>query len=82
MESIALASGAKEITDIIDATSYDDSSRTRKPYLGEIVVWQNTAGYTLATKVVAIDIRKPDGGSDTLTLDYKIAPNKSASFAQ
>lgn len=82
IRTVALASGVREIIEIVDASSYDTSSRVRMPYLSEVVVWQNTAGYYLATKVVAIDVRGPSGGSDTLTLEYKIAPNKSASFAQ
>jgi hypothetical protein len=82
IRTVALASGAKEINEIIDATLYDTSSRVRSPYLGEIVVWQNTAGYYLATKVIAIRVRGPNGGSDTLTLEYKIAPNKSTFFTK
>lgn len=82
IHAVTLASGAKEIIEIIDAASYDTSSRSRSPYLGEVVVWQNTAGYYLATKVVNINIRDSKGGSDILTLEYKIAPNKSPSFAQ
>jgi hypothetical protein len=80
IRSVALASGAKDIVEIIDAATYDTSSRTRHPFLGEIVVWQNTAGYFLATKVIAIDVRGPNSGADTLTLEYKIAPNKSTFF--
>jgi hypothetical protein len=81
IRAVAIASDAKDIAEITDATVYDSSSRVRSPYLGETVVWQNTAGYYLATKIVAIAVRGPSGGSDTLTLKYKIAPNKSVSFA-
>ncbi len=82
IRTVALASGARDIAEVTDAAAYDPSSRVRSPYVGEVVVWQNTAGYYLATKVLAIDVRGPGGGSDALTLSYKIAPNKSASFAQ
>jgi hypothetical protein len=81
IRTVALALGIKEIIDVIDASSYDNSSRTRAPYLGEIVVWLNTAGYYLATKVVAIGKRDLNGGASLLTLEYKIALNKSVSFA-
>lgn len=44
IRSVALALGAENITDITDGSVYDTSSRVRSPRLGEIVVWQNTAG--------------------------------------
>ena len=80
--TVALATGATEIKEIINAAAYDSSSRVRSPYLGEIVVWQNTAGYYLATKIEAISARALTDSSDSLTVEYRIAPNKSSSFAQ
>lgn len=81
IRSVAIASGISSISEITDATQYDPSSRVRSPYVGEILVWRNTAGYFLATKVIAIGVRGPNGGADKLTIEYKIAPNKSSSFA-
>jgi TIR domain len=80
IRSVAIASTVANIAEISDAAQYDPSSRVRSPYIGEIVVWQNTAGYFLATKVISIGVRGPNGGNDELTVEYKIAPNKSASF--
>jgi hypothetical protein len=82
IRSVALALGAKEISDIVDASSYDTSSRVRKPYIGEILVWQNTAGYYLATKVEKLQSRGHGASSDEITFTYAIAPSKSASFAR
>ena len=82
IRSVALALGAKEITDIVDASRYDTSSRTRTPHLGEIVVWQNTAGYYLATKVEKLQSRGHGSPSDEITFTYAIAPSKLASFAK
>ena len=79
IRSVALALGVANITDITDAAIYDTSSRVRSTQLGEIVVWQNTAGYFLATKIEKIQSRWLS--VDEITLSYVIAPNKSASFA-
>lgn len=81
IRSVALALGAVNITDIIDAAVYDTSSRARSPQLGEIVVWQNTAGYFLATKIEKIQSRGHGCSADEITFSYAIAPNKSVSFA-
>jgi hypothetical protein len=80
IRSVALAVGASIIADVQDATQYDASSRVRTPHVGEIVVWQNTAGYFLATKVLSVQVRGPGNALDQVSLEYKIAPTKAASF--
>lgn len=81
IRSVAIAVDAKQIDEIKDATQYDPSSRVRTPHVGEILVWQNTAGYFLATKVLSVQVRNPGASSDEITVEYKIAQTKSASFA-
>lgn len=81
IRSVALALDVSEITDIVDATSYDTSSRVRTPQLGEIVVWQNTAGYFLATKIEQLQKRSHGSPSDEVTFSYVIAPGKRARFS-
>ena len=81
IRSVALALGVENITDITDASAYDTSSRVRHPRVGEIVVWQNTADYYLATKVEKVQIRGYGDAKDEIVFSYAIAPNKSASFA-
>lgn len=80
IRSVALALGAHEIAEIADASSYDSSSRVRSPRTGEIVVWQNTLGYWLATKVEALQSRGHGVEHDKITFSYAIAPHKSADF--
>jgi hypothetical protein len=80
IRSVALAVGASVIADIQDATRYDASSRVRTPHVGEILVWQNTAGYFLATKVLSVQVRGPGNALDQVSLEYKIAPTKATSF--
>jgi TIR domain len=80
IRSVALAVGANVIADIQDAAQYDASSRVRTPHVGEILVWQNTAGYFLATKVLSVQVRGPGNALDQVSLEYKIAPTKATSF--
>ena len=81
IRTVALAVGATRIEDIVDATIYDTSSGSRTPQLGEIVVWQNSSGYYLATKIERAAARSHGAGRDEVVFTYKIAPSKSASFA-
>lgn len=81
IRTVALAIDAKEIADVTDASQYDTSSRVRTPKLGEIVIWQNTAGYYLATKVEKLQSRGHGCPADEMTFSYVIAPSKSSTFA-
>lgn len=80
VRTIALAAGVKEISEIQDAGIYDTSSRVRSPHLGEIVVWRNTAGYYLATRIDALKSRGHGDAVDEVSFSYDIAPSKLASF--
>ena len=79
IRTVALAVGVQEISDIEDASMYDTSSRVRSPRLGEIVVWQNTAGYYLATKVERTQVRG-EASHEEVEFSYAIQPNRTASF--
>jgi hypothetical protein len=80
IRSVALAIGVQDIHEIGDAAIFDTSSRVRTARLGEIVVWQNTAGYYLATKVVRIEIRGDASQKDEMEFSYVVQPNRSRSF--
>ena len=80
IRTVALAVGIGEITDIVDASVFDTSSRVRSPHLGEIVVWQNTAGYYLATKVTRLKSRGHGDTVDEVEFSYVIQADKSTSF--
>jgi hypothetical protein len=80
IRSVALATGIQDIYDIDDASSFDPSSRVRTPRLGEIAVWQNTAGYYLATKVLRIEIRGVGHERDEVEFLYVIQPDRGISF--
>jgi TIR domain len=80
IRTVALAVGIGEISDIVDASAFDSSSRVRSPQLGEIVVWQNTAGYYLATKVTRLKSRGYGDTIDEVEFSYVIQADKSTSF--
>ena len=80
IRSVALAVGAKNFRDVVDAAAFDTSSRVRTPRLGEIVVWQNTAGYYLATRIEALKSRSHGSAVYEVVFSYAIAVGKSASF--
>ena len=80
IRTVALATGVAHIADMGDAAIYDTSSRTRMPHLGEILVWRNTAGYYLATKLEKLESSDQGASIDEVTLSYVIAPHKSANF--
>lgn len=80
IRSVALAVGVKHIADITDASVFDASSRVRTARLGEIAVWQNSAGYFLATKVEHLQRRRHGGQQDEVRFSYVIQPNRTAAF--
>ena len=77
-EHAVRAIGVNKIAEIVDASAYDTSSRARSPMLGEIVVWQNTAGYYLAMKVEKLQSRGHGDSTDEITFTYEITPNVSS----
>jgi hypothetical protein len=81
IRSVALVTSGHEIKDIQDATLFDSSSRVRTPRVGEILVWRNTSGYYLATKVLAVRVRVPGHSFDEVRIEYRISTLNSACFS-
>jgi hypothetical protein len=82
IDCIAVAYGAKEINEIVDAFSYDFTSRHRHALLGEIVIWQNKNGYFAATKILSIKNRGSNAIKDELIFEYRILTNGSSDFSK
>ncbi|MCE8019307.1 toll/interleukin-1 receptor domain-containing protein [Halomonas sp. MCCC 1A11036] len=80
VNTVALAEDVQEISDIEDASLYDTSSRVRRPYIGDIVVWRNQTGYYAATKLEHVEARGYGSKKYALRFSYVIAPNKTSSF--
>ena len=79
IRTVALVTDTRDISAIADASSYDSSSRVRSPHLGEIVVWQNTAGYYAVTKIEGLKARTHGDPYDEVTFSYAIQSNRSPS---
>jgi len=80
IRTVALANGIHAISDIEDASIYDTSSQIRSPRLGEVVVWQNTAGYFAATRIERLKSRGHGDSVDEVVFSYVIQPNRTSSF--
>jgi len=81
IESIAFAKGCSEISDITDADAFDYSSRTRRPKIGQIIIWRNINGLCAATKILSIkdDSRRSD--VDELSFEFVILPDGTRNFS-
>jgi hypothetical protein len=85
IRSVALATGIDRIEDIRDVRQFKlvsdaNSSRTRTPKTGEVLVWENQSGALLATQVVAVNSRSHGDPKDSVTLRYVIAPPGAQTF--
>lgn len=82
IKTVAIAVDTKNIKEILDASVYDTSSRARSPQLGEIAIWQNSAGYYLTTKIEKIQSRSHGCQSNEVVFTYEINSMKKATFAE
>ncbi len=80
VDAIALAKGAKGISDVTDAASHDFSSRVRSPDIDQVVIWRNSSGLYAATQIVAIKDDSRGDDADELIFDYVILPNGRTDF--
>jgi hypothetical protein len=80
IRTVALATGARSFGDVNDASIYDTSSRVRTPQLGEIVVWQNSAGYYALVRIDSLKARGHGDPQDEVIFTYVIQTNRTASF--
>lgn len=77
IRTVALARDVGNVSEIIDASAYDVSSRSRSPHIGDIVIWQNSAGYFMAAKIKSISLRSHGRENDEVHFSYEIFPSKS-----
>lgn len=81
IRTVAIADGVKSFGEITNAAAHDTSSRHRQPHLGELVIWQNTAGYYAVTQVEAIKSRGHNDPVDEITFSYVIGTKKGVDFS-
>ncbi len=76
---VAIAKGAKEIDEVVDPQSYNFSSRTRTPQIGEIVIFKNTSGFFMAAKIEKVESSSRGFLSDRLVFSYAVlSPSDSS----
>lgn len=82
IDSLALAKGVSEISEIEDVTIFDYTSRCRSPHEGQIVIFKNTNGIYAAVKVLDIkdDSRLDD--RDEIMFEYIIQSDGSVDFSK
>lgn len=80
IRTVALATGARVFSDVQDADVYDTSSRVRAVRIGEIVVWQNSAGYYALVRVDGLKSRAHGDPKDEITFTYVIQRDRTSSF--
>ena len=76
-----MAVDAKRLSDIVDASIYDFSSRVRYAHEGQFVVMQNAAGYFATLYVVDVRDQERSDNCDELTFDYWILTDKTRDFS-
>ena len=82
INGVALARRCTSISQVRDASSLDYTSRTRTPFLGQIVVLRNIEGFYAALQVLGIkdDSRHDEG--DEIRFRYAIQSDASADFTE
>lgn len=80
ISGIALAKEADRIEAVKDAAAYDYSSRTRRPQVGQVLLWRNQNGLYAATRILAVADDTRGAGHDELRFEFRIL-EKGTSFA-
>jgi len=79
---VALAYGLSDKTEIVDASSYDMSSRVRTPQEGEYVILKNKNGYFAVIKILNVKDRTRSDNKDELSFEYWIQTDKTSNFSK
>ncbi len=82
IESIALAVGASEISEVRDAARFDYSSRSRSPREGQILLLRNVHGLYAALKIRDVKSAGHSDSVDEITFDYVILDDGSRNFSE
>lgn len=80
IHGVAIARGASNFAEITHASSYDFTSRSRTPRVGEIVVLRNTNGFYAAVQILQVKDDSRGATSDALTIRYLVLPDSSNNF--
>ncbi|WP_326522955.1 TIR domain-containing protein [Sphingomonas sp.] len=81
IHGIAIARGAGEIGEVVDATAHDYSSRVRTVKTGEVAVIRNVEGFYAAVRVLKVEDDSRGAASDALTIGYRILADGGTDFS-
>lgn len=81
INGVAIAKGGSRIAEIEDASTYDFTSRTRRPRVGEIAVLRNSDGFYAALEILDVKDDTRGANYDALTFRYSIQSDGSPRFA-
>jgi hypothetical protein len=81
IHGVAIATGARQIADVKDESTYDFTSWSRTPEEGEVVILQNVNGFYAALRIIEVKYKGPDD-CDELRFEYAIQSDGSASFEE
>jgi hypothetical protein len=83
IQGIALASGAQSLADIVDASKYDFTSRSRTPRVGEFLILRNSSGFYAAVKILEVTPRNAGkDGVAVLKFFYIILDDGGSDFSK
>lgn len=80
VETIALAKGITNIKDVEDASIFDDSSHSRTPDEGQIIILKNKNNIYAALKIIDVKYDGREDDRDELTFEYVIQSDGTANF--
>jgi hypothetical protein len=81
INGMAVAKGSTRISDVVDASAYDFTSRTRRVKVGEIAVLRNIHGFYAAVHILAIKDDTRGSDCDEARIRFGIQPDGSPSFS-
>lgn len=79
---VAFADGARDFQELIDATIFDASSRTRKIKKNQIAIFKNKNGFFAAVKVIQVFNAERGHDRDELFIEFEILADKSSDFSR
>lgn len=81
IDAVAIANGATEESQILDAARFDYSTRERKPKTGEIALLRNKNGFYAALKILAIKAVGYNSNVDEVSFRYAILEDGTKNFS-
>jgi hypothetical protein len=82
IDAAAIATGATEVSQILDAARFDYSSRARRIGTGEIALVRNKKGLYAAVKIMAIKYAGRNSDVDEVRFEYAILEDGTRNFSE